>query len=242
MTIKELKKFYKVDSYDRGKTLTLRHLTEIGTHTPSKYLATLEKVNAGSYVIFGENKKDATSKLDIILSRIKTKINSYDFNSEFYDPGFREGYFEELVVHEYLNSIGFKHEDIFFGTEVYKKENSDKTNVVLSISNLTPSSDQTLEITSADEKVAIYVNNSDDSATQISVNRDVHEMIDAIQSLTKFKYLETLSAILPTIQSLVVKPIEMKKVTLEGFSRTEDNKIKEKLIRELEIALKELKS
>lgn len=105
--LKDLEKHYRLWSMDRGKTTNLQSLTEHGDYNVYKYLCHIIKVKTGRYQVPGF---EPTSTLETLLENAKAYTASLKYNSEFYNPSFRKGYFEYMVVLEHLRNLGFKYE------------------------------------------------------------------------------------------------------------------------------------
>lgn len=49
-----------------------------------------------------------TSKLDVLEKQVKDYVASLPYDSDYYCPAWREGVFEEFIIHDYLTSMGFE--------------------------------------------------------------------------------------------------------------------------------------
>lgn len=115
ITIKELKKHYKV--FKHGKDTFLIHELKTGnSRMVHKYLCTITN-NKGYWT--APNFK-STGKLDVLKNNIETYVDSLEYDSEYYYPRYREGIFEELIIHDYLSSIGFKYGTGYSDIETYE--------------------------------------------------------------------------------------------------------------------------
>lgn len=100
MTIKELK-----NSFD----YVLKHNNQYhvynkgGKRSVYKYLATVNKKGRSLFVT---NYKP-TTKIDVLKKQVNDFVSSLPYDSEYYDPMYRKGLKEELIVIDYLNSINF---------------------------------------------------------------------------------------------------------------------------------------
>jgi hypothetical protein len=131
MKLAEIKENYKVESKERGKFLNLFDKNCMGIYNVDKYLVTLERVNTGIYKILGSRYSNSIElneigdfkEFDILQLYINSYVDGYDFNSEFYNPDFTDGYMETIAVHDYLiNTLGFEFKDDSFGLKYYTKK------------------------------------------------------------------------------------------------------------------------
>lgn len=106
MKVKDLNLNYKVSKQDGA--FHLYSLTETGQRSPIKYLCSVKKHGSIKFYVEGS---EPTSKFDVLQEQIKNKIESYEYDSEYYNPCYRKGVFEELIIHDYLRSLGFKNVD-----------------------------------------------------------------------------------------------------------------------------------
>src|ERR1035437_5584393 len=97
--LKDLSEYYKIESYDRGKIQMLYHLTELGVYKVPEF--------------------KQTSSLEQILKDVEFRFKSFKYNSEFYSPFYRKGYFAEIVVHDWLKSKGFELDLFCSDYEIY---------------------------------------------------------------------------------------------------------------------------
>ncbi len=78
------------------------------------------------------------------IERLKSNINEYvkslPYHSEYYYPLYREGIFEEHIIHDYLSDLGFKYSSGYNNTDIYHNENRDiygkRNNITLSFNGL----------------------------------------------------------------------------------------------------------
>jgi len=73
-----------------------------------KYLCQIEKKNK-SFKVYSDD-YDFVTKLVILELQINDYVKLLKYNSEFYNPMYRKGYFEEIVVHNFLRENGFTNE------------------------------------------------------------------------------------------------------------------------------------
>jgi len=180
MTIKELKQEYKVDK--RDNTYHLYSLVEQGKRMPSKYLCSINKHGNTKFYVDGF---EPTSKFSVLQEQIKNKINSYEYDSEYYNPCYRKGVFEELIIHDYLDSLGFKSS----ASEYYVLNDKNiygfvTSNVTMTIHGLDSFNDVYKNGAPRDTvKVILYT--SDYSWVNVTVNRTVEDIKNGIDTLLK---------------------------------------------------------
>jgi hypothetical protein len=105
MRVKDLTDNYRV--LKRGE---LYHLYDpeagSGSRNVYKYLCSIKKEGPTKFKIKGGRK--STTKFEELQDMIDRRLKSYKYNSEYYDPNYRKGIFEEFVIMDYLGTIGFK--------------------------------------------------------------------------------------------------------------------------------------
>jgi len=138
ISLKELSEHFIVMSFDNGKTYILSDLHENGVISTNKYVGHIHKIKPGWY---NSPNHEPTNKLDQLISDVKERYASFKYNSEFYDPSYRKGYFVELVISDWLDKHGFAWKEPWGDTCYYtcKRKNVYNLNrgsVTLSFSNL----------------------------------------------------------------------------------------------------------
>lgn len=113
ISVKELQKLYKVYSMDRGKTQILNNLNGYGEYSTQKYLAHIIKIKSGVYQVPGF---EPTNSLETLIENVGAYTKSLKYNSEFYNPVYRKGYFEKMVVIDYMRKLGFEQDSAGYST------------------------------------------------------------------------------------------------------------------------------
>lgn len=129
MTIKEIETKYRVVKFN---DIYLIYIESNSGRRPYKYLCKMKKVNTRFMI----EDFEPTSSFEQLELDIKKHLYSLAFNSDYFDPSYRDGVAEELFVHDHLTSIGFVSErDIY----VYKPKNifgSNTTELSIGVSGL----------------------------------------------------------------------------------------------------------
>jgi len=256
MTIKEIKEDYKVETYDRGKTLILSHKTKNGIYAVSKFLVALNKVKPGVYEVQASKCPNswkinhtsmATAKWAILKQLIGLRVKDYDFNSEFYNPMYREGYMEELAVRNHLTDrLDFKYLDSQWGIDAYEKTwpgvyGKGEYRMLLHINGLDliggfGGSKKTIK-----DKVSVSLSMRDGSWVEVKVDRKPEEIANTIDSLIRPEILVLAKNLLN--YSHILNSVEINPTMKEpsgALDITEKN-IKKEMIQQLEQTLKSLR-
>ncbi len=232
MTLLELKEHFYISSYKHeGKFLFYDKEINSGKRSVYKYLCQVKKIGKSFQV---ENFKP-TTKLDILKSNIEAHVKSLEFDSDYYQPQYREGIFEEFIVNDHLQKIGFKYSGSGFGSETYKY---DRENVygkdidcIISIDGLSAFVDV------LPETIKILYHSGDYSWVSINSKRNAKDIITAIDSLLKPLFITESIANLNTADKLTNDDLTNLDLMLEKVSNmtvTETSykqELKEKLLK-----------
>lgn len=170
MTIKELKLEYPYIIKYEGKFLVFDNN---GKRSPYKYLASVIKKGRSLYV---EGYKP-TTKMDILKKQVSHYSNSLPYDSEYYNPMYIDGYKTEIIVHDYLDSIGFEHTPIGYQLKRKSIYGHKATNIILSFFGL----DSFVK----KDTVDVCLSTGDYSYISITCKRDETEIIKSIDSILK---------------------------------------------------------
>jgi len=110
ISLKTLSGIYKIEKTN-GQYHFYDKNPQSCTRFEHKYLFTAEKKN-NSFRVKGF--QQWTRTLSIFCHQIRGKMDSYKFDSSYYNPLLRTGSFEELVITDYMTSLGFKAYGNFF--------------------------------------------------------------------------------------------------------------------------------
>ena len=235
ITLEELKKYYKVYSLDNGKTQNLSTIEPIGLYTPHKFLCYITKVKTGVYKV---GDFEPTSDINVLIENQKEYSSSLKYNSEFYNPGYRKGYFEEMVVYDYLRNLGFKshNNDTYTYTfkDVYGKE------IELATITISGLSDFAFGETELKDIVIVILHLNENSWMSVKdIKRDADIIIDTIQGLLKPLFISTAFESLKIAENFQNVAVDMN--VNSGFLNVKTEPYKEKLIKQLEEMLEVLK-
>jgi len=177
-TLKELKEHYYISNYKyEGKYLIYDKTPGSGQRSVYKYLCSAIK-NKNSWII--ENFKPV-SKLNDIKDLINKHVSTYKYDSEYYQPQYRDGILEEYVIHDYLRELGFSISDNSFGSTTYTNENKNVygkvNNIHLTFDGLSCFKDEISKI------VKIIYTVDFGSWVSVEVNRDCESIIKGIDSI-----------------------------------------------------------
>lgn len=181
ITIKELKKHYGV--FKNGKDTFLIHELKTGnSRMVHKYLCTVTN-NKGYWTV--SNFK-STGKLDVLKNNIETYVDSLEYDSEYYYPRYREGVFEEHIIHDYLGTIGFKYGTSFSDIETYEL---DQKNIYGKESDISLTFSGLNSFNKVSEYVEISYSVSWGSWVSVKVKRNVEDIKKGINSILKPLFL-----------------------------------------------------
>lgn len=102
MTLQQIKTKYKVTPHD-GKYLLFDPKENSCTRFVYKYLACIE-FNKGKANVVGFPQ---TTSLSVLEKQVAEYTQSLPFDSGYYNPMLREGLMVEMVIYDYMESIGF---------------------------------------------------------------------------------------------------------------------------------------
>ena len=117
MTLKELKEYYNV--YKHNDHFQLWSKTEHGMRMVMKYIWHIKKADKSGYY-FVEGFKP-TNKLQELNNQIQQHVANLSHDAEYFIPTYREGLSEELIIHDYMDSIGFSKQGLSDTYTVTKK-------------------------------------------------------------------------------------------------------------------------
>jgi len=102
MRLKDLKEKYNV--YKHDDHIQLWSKTERGLRMVDKYIWHIKKHTTGGYY-FVEGFKP-TNSMDELENQIQQHVANLSYSAEYFVPTYREGLTEELIIHDYMESIG----------------------------------------------------------------------------------------------------------------------------------------
>lgn len=232
MTIKELSNYYSITKFDKGNTLLLYSLTEQGTISPNKYICHIIKVSDGVYMVPNMNPRNSISD---ILNDITEHLKTLKYNSEFYNYAFRKGYTDELIVNQYLKSIGFKYSNSINEIETYTLTRKNVYNGPREPLHLTVVGLNSLE--KINEEVKIHINLEDYSFVESKCKRDADEIIKTIDALVHPLIITNSADDLKYSQSLSLQKADMLKWDIMNDFSIMETEIKAQVITKLKETL-----
>lgn len=225
MTLQQIKDVFDLHSYGRRHDLYCKK--EPGVYLNQKYLCSIERNSFGQYSIIDQN--DYHDDLDTLEKAVYDYVESLPYNSEFYNPSYRKGVFEQMVVSNYLRSLGHKDGYIVlknvygFDHKIHIRTNVDDYEA------------QTIVVKILDHiSYARWV--------EASCERNADEIIKTIDGLLKPYLLGNIWAQLNVVQIMSTQNVDVKEVEVDelGFEKLRQN-YKQQLIQELETMLDALK-
>lgn len=223
MTVRDLKENFKVFKRD-GVFHLYDKSPGSGSRNVYKYLASATK-NGSSFILDGFK---PTTKLERFMSNMDEKIKSYEYDSGYYDPFFREGYFEEMIIHDYLcDKLLFEIDNKYNSFSFYKLKsnniyNLDEGGMVLSFNGLDAFNDLKEEVS-----IGLSFPDSPYSWVSVTVKRNVEDIKKGIDSLLRPYFLHKTADNL--IKSERLETEEQVDILIKSLSGLE---IREKSIKE----------
>lgn len=183
MTLKEINSKFSIHGVKhKGKYLVFSR-TEHGMRMVHKYLCLINKRGAKFFI----DGFKPTGNLIELEGQINKYIKALPYDSEYYMPLYREGVFEEHIIHDYLNSLNFKHQGNDFYTLEDKNIYQYKTsNIDISFGGLSWHDglffDKDKNSTNV---VRIFLHTGRYSWVETNVARNVNSIKEGIDSLLK---------------------------------------------------------
>ena len=219
MTVKELKKEY--DYVVKFNNQYLIH-SKGGKRSVYKYLATVNK-SGGSMFVTGYK---PTTKIKKLKEQVEDYVSSLPYDSEYYSPMFRKGYREEIIVHDYLESIKFSH----LGDGIYKLNTPSiygyqATNVTISFSNLSC-------FGKIKDNIEIRLSTGNFSWVTAKCKREVDDIIKTVDSLLKPLLVTESVSNVKISDEMVMSDVNLTLKKLKGLN-IEETDMKEYLKKQL---------
>lgn len=129
--LQQLKNNYRVNKHE--DMYLLYSWTEYGKRNVYKYIWYVKKKGSKFFV----DGFPPVKTFDELQGQIISKVDSLDYDAEYYIPTYINGLTENLIIHDYLNDLGFENgiDDVYTLRErdVY---NFSRTKLYISITNL----------------------------------------------------------------------------------------------------------
>jgi hypothetical protein len=178
MTLKEIKKHYRLEKYieDGNRFLVYSKNPGTGMRMVFKYFCLITRVGTKFFV----DGYKPTSNIDVLKNQIEDYVLNLKYDSEYFNPHFIEGTTEELIIHDYMNKLGFKSD--MYSDDLYKLSNENvygyiTTNISVSFSGL--------KAFDRKDRVAIYVWISGTSFIKTEIIKTIESIKEGIDSLLK---------------------------------------------------------
>ena len=236
ITIKELKKHYNVLKHDKD-TYLIHELKVGNSRMVHKYLCTVHRMQGRYWNVVGST-SGATAKLDKLKDNIQKYVDSLEYDSEYYYPRYRDGIFEELIIHDYLDNLGFDHSGGYSHLEGYTLN---KKNIYGKKIDLNLTFDGLSGLSFRSDNIPQYVTISYDvdygSWVSVKVERNVDDIKKGIDSILKPLFLtESAENILSADKLESNEQLDVIFNKLVGFSKSETSGKEELKKRLLELA------
>ena len=187
MTIKELKQHYTVYGRYSNEYPYLVYTKEAQENwrTVHRYLCSVKII--GRRITIIEQPGKSYNKLNDLKQAISSYTTSLPYDSGYYDPAYRKGVFEELIIHDYLSDRGFNSEHTGGGMLTYELANKNIyggkiDTITLSINGLSWTGFKDDKIP---EEVKIILWTGQYSWVENKCKREVGEIIKSLDSLLK---------------------------------------------------------
>lgn len=233
ITTKILKDYFQVSKMD--EKYLLYSLTVDGKISTKKYLCYLIKKDNKFVLQNGVEFKN----IEQCLVEVYKFVEDLPYNSEYYNPMFASGIFEDNVISDYLQKIGFRYNNNYNNTDFYTFCKKDiygkKILMTLSIDELR---------FKKDVKISICYTIEDGSWIELKdIEFNVDAIINAINNILKPLFLYNASMYLNLIKDMNLNTVcDVKGMTLTKGLNIEETELKEKIINQLETMLNKLKS
>jgi len=191
MTIKEINtKFQLSKLTNKGMHLLFEKEPAKTGRSVYKYLCLVGR-EGSKYFVQGFK---PTNNLEVFEKQVMDYINSLPYDSDYYCPNWRDGLKEELIIHDYLGSIGFKNP--FYSNSQDYYELIDKNiygfksaNVAISIWGLDSWEFYKDGKFNLPAEVRVVLHTGDWSWLEVKAKREVEDIKKAIDSVLKPLYL-----------------------------------------------------
>lgn len=178
MTLTSLGKKFMIVEYrhDKNKFLLFNKEPATSGRSVHKYLCLIERVG-NSFKLEGF---DATNSIVALSKQVSKYVKSLPYDSDYFCPHFRAGLSEELIIHDYMRSLGFVSRG---GDENYELVESNiygynSQNIKIYLRGIN-------SLSSLSKSVCVNLYTGESSWIEIKVKREVEEIKKGIDSLLK---------------------------------------------------------
>lgn len=191
MTIKEINTKFQLSKFTKNgmRLLFEKEVSKTG-RSVHKYLCLVGKDGKKFYV----QGCQPTSKLDVLEQQVKDYVASLPYDSDYYCPNWRDGIFEEFIIHDYLTSMGFVRTMYSNSQETYELKDKNiygfkSSNVVISIWGLDAWAFYKDGKFNLSKEVRVVLHTGEWSWMEVKAKREVESIKQAIDSVLKPLYL-----------------------------------------------------
>lgn len=233
MTLKEIKNEFVVYKEKKDKYY-LFSKTE-GGRSVHNYLTTLHRRGGISFYVDGFK---PTTKINVLIKQVGDEIKSLPYASDYYNPMWRDGLFEEYIIRDYMESIGFSdHHGYYTGEYGWKLKRESiygysATNITITFDGLEPEFNMEGGKGYGDT-VRINLHTGSSSWVSVKVKREVEAIKIGINSvLNPLLVTEASENLLIAEKTSIFDELNLVEKTISGFDIIErdlKNKLKEKL-------------
>jgi hypothetical protein len=191
MTIKDLNTKFQVSEFrHKGKRLLFEKEPATTGRSVHRYLCTIGR-QGNRYFVDGFK---PTDKLEVLEQQVKDHVTSLPYDSDYYCPTWRDGLFEEMIIHDYLGSIGFKSPTHSSDHETYELVDKNiygfkSSDIVITIDGLWALNHFVDGKFVLPQEISVLLHTGDCSWMKVKSKRNVENIKRAIDSLLKPLYL-----------------------------------------------------
>jgi len=207
MTLKEISQHFKVFKWENVYKI---HSLTIGGRSVHRYLCSVEK-SGTKFNVIGYKKTGSIEELKV---QVVDYVLNLEYDSEYFDPAYREGIKEVHFVHDYLRDLGFKNKS---NSYIYHPKNiygGNTTEIIISFYGLDV-------FGGWDEfnpkEIKISLSTGADSWVSLTVERNMKALQEGIDSLIKPLLLSESSRNITTADKLETVIKDMTINSISGF-------------------------
>jgi len=191
MTITDINTKFQLSEFKhKGKHLLFEKEVAKTGRSVHRYLCTIGR-QGNRYFVDGFK---PTDKLEVLEQQVKDHVKSLLYDSDYYCPRFRDGLTEELIIHDYLESIGFKSPYHSNSQEYYELTDKNiygfkSSDVAISIWGLDSWAFYDNGKFNLPSEVIVVLHTGEWSWLEVKAKREVEDIKKAIDSVLKPLYL-----------------------------------------------------
>jgi len=188
MTLKEIREYFGVERFreDKNKFLVFSNAPGSCSRMVYKYLCLITRIGEKFFVEGFE----PTKEISVLKSQIDSYVSYLGYDSMYDNPHFIKGVREELMIHDYMDAIGFSTGYLDEGYTIKEKNvyGYKANNIRISFFGLKWTDHKLFNPLSSDEipnEVTIYLSTGGYSWFTVKTTRDADEIKKGIDSLLK---------------------------------------------------------